>query len=286
MNDSKRHPPAPRDPVSKTTAMVVFTDLDGTLLDSKTYSFEAARNALTELRTRDIPLIIVSSKTRAEIEPIRLQLHNAHPFIVENGGAIVIPINYFSFPLMGTIRRGSYDIVELGTSYSKLRQALKEIQQMLGKELRGYGDMSVEEIATRTGLSTEDAQLSKQREYDEPFVMEGSDDRLIEAINERGLRYTKGDRFHHLMGPHDKGRAVRYLIECYRRQPGHDHDQTMSVAIGNSLNDLPMLEAVDRPILVQLTGGSYEPSIEIERLTRAAGPGPVGWNIAVRALLQ
>ncbi|MEP6934456.1 MAG: HAD-IIB family hydrolase [Nitrospirota bacterium] len=269
-------------------AMVVFTDLDGTLLDSKTYSFEPAREALTELRARNIPLIVVSSKTRAEIEPIRLELRNEHPFIVENGGAFVIPTNYFPFSLTGAVRRGSYHVVEMGIPYPLLRTALKEIQQILGIELRGYGDMSVEEIAARTGLSLENAHLSKQRDYDEPFVIEGSaypEERLIEAINQRGLRYTKGDRFYHLMGHHDKGQAVQYLIRCYRRQIGDDHGTLCSVAIGNSLNDLPMLEAVDRPIIVQQADGSYKLDIELPRLIRAPVPGPAGWNQAVLSLL-
>ncbi len=269
--------------------MVVFTDLDGTLLDGATYSFDAAREALAELRAREIPLVIVSSKTRAEIEPIRLQLHNEHPFIVENGGAVVIPAHYFPFPLTDAVLHSSHHIVELGTPYPLLRTALKEIQQILGRELRGYGDMSVEEIVARTGLSREEAQLSKQRDYDEPFVMEGpacQEETIVEAINARGLRYTKGDRFYHLMGPHDKGLAVQYLIRCYRRQVGDDHGALSSVAIGNSLNDLPMLEVVDRPIIVQQTDGSYEPGIELPQLTRASEPGPTGWNRAVLSLLQ
>jgi len=266
--------------------MVVFTDLDGTLLDDKTYSFDAAREALDELRARAIPLILVSSKTRAEIEAIRLQLHNDHPFIVENGGAIVIPKGYFPFPLPDAISRSGYDFVEMGTPYDKLRVALKEIQQAIGKELRGYGDMSAEEIAERTGLSLEEARLSKKREYDEPFLADGLHEGLVAAITTRGLCHTKGDRFHHLMGPHDKGRAVRYLIECYRRRTGHDKGALLSVALGNSANDLPMLEAVDRPILVQLPDGSFQPGIATPRLTRAPAPGPVGWNLAMRAFLQ
>lgn len=276
-------------PVEGKETLVVFTDLDGTLLDSATYSFDAAREALTALRNRKIPLVIVSSKTRTEIEPIRLQLRNLHPFIVENGGAIVIPAHYFAFPLTDAVLRGNDHIVELGTAYPLLRMALREIQQLLGRELRGYGDMSVEEIAARTGLSPEKAQLSKQRDYDEPFVIEGSafpEDRLVEAIKARGLRYTKGDRFHHLMGPHDKGRAVEYLIRCYRQQTSDDPEMLSSVAIGNSLNDLPMLEVVDRPILVQLPDRSYEPGIELPRLIRAPAPGPAGWNLAVLSLLQ
>ncbi|HXH86803.1 MAG TPA: HAD-IIB family hydrolase [Nitrospira sp.] len=276
-------------PAETRSAMVVFSDLDGTLLDSKTYTFEAAREALTELRARNIPLVLVSSKTRAEIEPIRLQLQNEHPFIIENGGGVVIPYGYFPFPLTEAIRRDAYQIVELGTTYPLLRRALKDIQEELGRKLKGYGDMSLEEIVALTGLSCEDASLSKQREYDEPFVTEGvefPENRLIEAVKKHGLRYTRGDRFSHLMGPHDKGKAVRYLIDCYRRKTGLGNGTLMTIAIGNSLNDLAMLEAVDHPIIVQLADGSYDPAIAVPHISKAPGPGPSGWNIAVRALLR
>jgi len=270
-------------------ATVIFTDLDGTLLDSVAYSFAAAQEALTELRTHAIPLIVVSSKTRAEIEPIRDRLQNDHPFIVENGGAVVIPTDYFPFPLADSVLRDGCDVVELGTPYHRLRAALKDIHGVIGSELRGYGDMSVEEIVTRTGLSREEAELSKQREYDEPFVLGCPgipEDNLAAAVKAQGLQYTKGDRFFHLMGPHDKGRAVRYLIDCYCRQADCEPDRLRSVGIGNSLNDLPMLEAVTHPILVQRADGSYEPGIELPRLTRAPGPGPIGWNRSVLSLLQ
>lgn len=179
--------------------------------------------------------------------------------------------------------------VALGTPYPALRATLHELQQELGTKLRGYGDMSVEEIAARTGLSPDNARLSQKREYDEPFVIEDPacpEERLVEAIAARGLRYTKGGRFHHLTGPHDKGLAVRYLIDCYRRQSGRGQAALITVGLGDSLNDLPMLEAVDRPILVQLTDGSYEPGIILPRLIHAPASGPIGWNRAMLSLLS
>ena len=268
--------------------MVIFTDLDGTLLDSSTYSFESAHEALDEVRARSIPLVLVSSKTRAEIALLRDQLNHCHPFIVENGGAAIIPQDYFPFSLSSAVPSGCSMAVEWGTPYPRLRAVLQEIQKELGIELRGYGEMTVDEIAAKTGLSRRDAKLAQQREYDEPFVVEGdgcSTAMLAKAITARGLRWTQGDRFHHLMGEQDKGQAVRYLVDCYRRLADHRQDRLMTVGIGNSLNDLPMLEAVDCPILVQRTDGSYEPGIELPRLTRAPGPGPIGWNRAVLSLL-
>ena len=73
---------------------VIFTDLDGTLLDHHTYSYDAARPALERLRKSEIPLIMVSSKTRIEIEVLRTEIGNREPFIPENGGAIFIPDDY------------------------------------------------------------------------------------------------------------------------------------------------------------------------------------------------
>jgi mannosyl-3-phosphoglycerate phosphatase len=271
--------------------MIVFSDLDGTLLDGDTYSFDAAQEALKALRARGIPLILVSSKTQAEIQPIRARLKNDAPFVVENGGAIFIPGGTFDFPIQHAAPRDGYDVVELGTPYAGLRQALRDIAQAAGCEARGFGDMSVAEIAEQTGLSLAEAALAKQRRYDEPFRLEGRGEagcveafqRLAEA---RGLRYTRGGRFHHLMGRNDKGQATRVLIDYYRRQAGQGPGVLRTVALGDSLNDLPMLAVVDRPVLVKKADGSYDPEVRLPNVTYAGGIGPAGWNQAILALLS
>lgn len=262
----------------------VFTDLDGTLLDAETYAFDAAREALKALRVRDVPLILASSKTRVEIERLRASLDHHHPFIVENGGGVFVPKGYFDFPLEGAALRGPYQVIDLGIPYSALRLALKEIAHALGCRIRGFGDMTTEEVAERMGLSSSDALLAKQREYDEPFIVESAPppiDEIHRKAEARGLRCTSGGRFYHLMGQSDKGSACRYLIDCYRRRYG----AITTVAIGDSLNDLSMLAAVDRPILVQRTDGTYDPGVTLSNLVRAKGAGPRGWNHAVLDLL-
>lgn len=265
---------------------VVFTDLDGSLLDASTYSFEPAREALAALRARRIPLVPVSSKTRAEIEPIRSQLEIHHPFISENGGGVFIPNKYFPFSLDGASVRADCQVVELGVAYPKLRAVLREVQQAVGFQLRGFGDMAVEEIAERTGLTRGQALLAKQREYDEPFIIVGPAtlaEQVTHEIEIRKLHCTKGGRFYHLIGETDKGRACRYLIDCYRRL--HD-GQVITLGIGDSLNDQPMLAAVDRPILVQKPDGSYDHDVQLANLIRVPGVGPAGWNRAILSALQ
>lgn len=265
--------------------LIVFTDLDGTLLDVETYAFDAAHEALNELRSRGVPLIVVSSKTRAEIERLRSSLGHPQPFIAENGGGVFIPKGYFDFPLEGAVLRGPYQVLDLGLPYAALRLALKEIAHALGCRVRGFGDMTVEEVAERTGLNPSDARLAKLREYDEPFVIDSAPppvEEIRRKAESRGLRCTSGGRFDHLMGQSDKGLACRYLIDCYRRRYG----AITTVAIGDSFNDLPMLAAVDRPMVVQRTDGTYDPDVTLPNLVRTQGVGPLGWNRAVLATLR
>lgn len=268
--------------------IIIFTDLDGSLLDATTYSYDAAKEALSAIHSLDSALILVSSKTRAEMEPLRLRLHHHHPFIVENGGALFIPKGYFPFPIDHSVLRGEYHVIEIGAPYVRLRAALKEIDQTLGCRLQGLGDLSVEEVAGLTGLSLADALLAKQREYDEPFVVVGNAvgcNHLLAAVEARGLRCTRGGRFYHLTGSNDKGDASKRLIECYGRLAKDEGLTLVTIGIGDSLNDLPMLAAVDYPILVRKPDHSYDPDVQLPHLIRADEIGPAGWNRSLLNLL-
>ncbi len=266
---------------------VVFTDLDGTLLDHENYSFAPAIPALRLIREMDIPLVICSSKTRGEIERYREQLENRDPFIVENGGGIFIPSGYFESPVLASSGpsvavEGVYEIVRLGASYQALRRAVCELRDE-GFRITGFGDMTAADVAAVSGLAEENAALAKEREFDEPFLFEGdaAGERELEgAIRAKGFDLTRG-RFFHILGESDKGKAVTILAGLYRQQYG----EISTVALGDSPNDIPMLERVDYPILVKKPGGSHDPRIEVAGLIRAEGIGPAGWNEAAMRLL-
>jgi mannosyl-3-phosphoglycerate phosphatase len=263
--------------------LLVFTDLDGTLLDHESYSFEPALPALAVLKDNNIPLIVCTSKTRAEIELIRVQLNNLHPFISENGGAIFIPRNYFLQMPHATREDADYSIIELGTPYSRLREVFNRIQSAFPGKLRGFGDSMPGEVAELCGLPLADAKLAMKRDYDEPFVVEGEMpfDVLQEMASHSQLQVTRGGRFYHLMGNNDKGKAVHLLRDMYQNQSGHP----TTVALGDSLNDLPMLEVVDYPILLKKHDGSYDPSVTLDNLILSRSSGPSGWSETLLELL-
>lgn len=270
---------------------VVFTDLDRCLLETTNSSIENVRPALNALRSVNIPVIISSGKTRAEIEPIRQRLDHHDPFIVENGAAVFVPLDTFDFPLERSRVRSSYHVIELGTPYALLRDVLKQIEETVNTPLKGFGDLSADDIVRATGLSREEAILAKRREYDEPFLLEGPPtliDTVSRLIEARGLHWTKGSRFFHLTGSNDHARAAEILFRCYRRKWRMDGlpEHLETVGIGDSLHDLPLLRTVHRPVLVQKPDGSYDPEINVPGLIRAPGIGSIGWNQAVLDLLK
>ncbi len=185
--------------------LIIFTDLDGTLLDNIYYSYDAARPALALIKNLGIPLILATSKTRAEVEVLRERFGNSDPFIVENGGALYIPRALFPYTLMPPKFRGEYAFIEFGDSHENLVEILRVASAESRCRVRGFSDMSVEEVSFHTGMSMEQAFLAKRREYDEPFIiLDPRCERLYERIEAHGRQWTRGGRFHHITGVNDK----------------------------------------------------------------------------------
>ena len=265
-------------------AYVIYSDLDGCLLDRETYAFGAAQPALELLKRRQIPLVLCSSKTQAEVESYRTALGLANPFIVENGGAVLIPLGHAPARRPPAGGGGAYLRIELGVPYARVSEALREIRGATGLGLFGFGDMGTQEVALLTGLQPAAARRAMTRHYDEPFVAVLSPDQLeaLEAeVRRRGLRLTCGGRFYHLSGRHSKGLAADLLTRLYRsRSP-----EAITVGLGDAANDLALLERVDIPVVIPKAPSAVDPALAGRSWTVAPAPGPAGWGAAILDLL-
>lgn len=265
---------------------VVLTDLDGTLLDAHTYDWAPARPALDALSHAGIPVVICTSKTRVEVERLRHALGHRDPFIVENGGSIYVPTGFLAKDAEAQPSgQDCYDVVELGLPYGELVDLLHAAAADADVRVRGWADMDEEEVALRCEMSIAEARLAMAREHDEPFVIDAADaggaDRLQEAIERRGARLTRGDRFFHVIGAHDKGTATRAIIDLCQRAWG----PVETVAVGDAANDIPMLAAADHAIVIASPqAAAVAARVPGARLTEM--PGPAGWNDAILDWLE
>ncbi|WP_367361468.1 HAD-IIB family hydrolase [Syntrophus sp. (in: bacteria)] len=264
--------------------ILVFTDLDGSLLNHDDYSFEEARPTLDRLRGAKIPLVFVTSKTRREVEPLQNRLGFREPFIVENGGGIFVPRGYRSVSLPEEFReQGNFFVLALGLPYGRIRGVFAAMKSRF--KITGYGDLSSQEVAVLSGLAVEEAERAKAREFSEPFLLKSVPDlpELERLAAREGMKIVRGGRFYHLIGDRqDKGAAVRGVRSLYRGIFGMEH---VAVGIGDSENDLPMLQEVDVPVLIpHPERGWLEASLP--RLVKAPDPGSRGWNEALGRVLD
>jgi mannosyl-3-phosphoglycerate phosphatase len=250
---------------------LIFTDLDGTLLDHHSYDHSPALPALKQLYTLDIPVIPVSSKTLAELKQIRRKLKLRGPAVAENGAVIAYPDEAPQIASPG---------------YFLLRDFLVDNRANPAFDTLGFGDMSIEDVMSATGLPRADAKLAMERLASEPFLWRGDQEGLAsfrKRVDEAGLRLLEGGRFLHLLGDTNKGMAVRMVVKHLR---SHGWTITRTIALGDSGNDREMLLAVDNPVIIQKPDGSHLSLAERPDAILTGLPGPAGWNQAILQLLE
>jgi mannosyl-3-phosphoglycerate phosphatase len=262
---------------------IIFTDLDGSLLNHEDYTYEEARPTLDRIKGAGIPLVMTTSKTRVEVEVLQREMGIEEPFIVENGAAVFFPLGYRGFNRSACEIRPPYALIRIGKPYAEIRGFIQERGAAFG--IRGFGDFTTEEVSRLADLSPEKAALAKQREFTEPFLLPGEADLqgLCAMALRAGMKVLKGGRFYHLVGLHqDKGEAVRIAKRLF----SVDHREPVkTIGVGDSLNDLPMLEEVDIPVLIPHPDGTYE-KMTLPNLRRAVSPGSRGWQESMDALLD
>ena len=268
---------------------LIFTGLEGALVDPRTDSFADAEEALSELERRKIAYILLTSRTREEIEPIRKEMGHNHPFVTENGGGIFFPDGYFSLRIPGVVRTARYLSIAQGRPYAEVCEALDEIAEECAVGVAGFHHMSLREIADNTGLRPRSAELARAREFDEPFYFTSADDkaiaRFVEAAHKCGFDARRGPTFWHLSAKCDPASAVRTLSHLFREAT---HIKLRLVGIGGSPDDLPWLRAVDQAVLLPDSRESTKHSEHPQEnpghsraMTMGDMPGPAGWNKAI-----
>ena len=269
------------------TQLIIFTDLDGTLLNSETYDYGVTVPIIQQLKALKIPVIPVTSKTRAEVFTLRQDVGLSDPFVTENGSGIFVEVNHNPFKEPPGEQEDGYYVVDLGCPYVQARAGLRVIANELHHSLLGFGDMTIARLQKYTGLSAKDAQEAKAREFSEPFITPKAvtSEQIVAAVEAVGFKVVVGDRFSHLIGPEaGKGNAVKRLVALYQGvlPPG---ETIVTIGLGNSPNDLDMLDHVDHPIVLPGIKGPH-PQLGERGWTIAPSPAPQGWVEAVTAIAQ
>lgn len=250
--------------------LLVFTDLDGTLLSHENYQCDAAYPALKRLKSIGAGVVMASSKTASEISALRekLRLQN-WPAIVENGAGLLEPH-----------ARPAND----GSICAQLRAILDEISSPLRMKFRGFGDMDASQVSDITGLSRSAAVLAKERAFSEPGIWLGEAEEktaFLEALSVKGISAREGGRFLTLSFGGSKADQMAHITQDLA--PRH------TIALGDAPNDVEMLEAADFGVIITNPHRAPLPPLKGEttgKITRITQTGPEAWNAAILAHLK
>ena len=245
---------------------LLFTDLDGTLLDHATYLPGPAAEAVRSLIDQGVGVVMATSKTAAETHHHAADLGIPHRAIIENGGAVIWD---------------GVEVASFGMAYDEVRECLASAAVEAVVSVRGYGDVSADELSNLTGLSSSAADRARQRKWSETFTMEPADDasreRLEAALSARRMRLTGGGRFHTAHGDHDKVSGIQRAVEL------SGSAKSLTFGVGDAGNDLGFLGMVSHPMVVRRPDGTW---LDAPGAVPLSGIGPDGFVLAARRVLE
>jgi len=247
--------------------LLVFTDLDGTLLSHNDYRWDAALPALEHLANIGAGVVLASSKTAPEISALRQEMGlEKWPAIVENGAGLLAP--------------QVQAIADLSI-YAQLRAVLAHTSANLREKFCGFGDMDVAQVADLTGLSPSASALAKQRAFSEPGAWSGTSQekaKFLEELAAQGVAGREGGRFLTLSFGATKADQMAQII--------NDLAPCHTIALGDAPNDVEMLETADFGVIIANPHSAQLPLLEGEtkgQIMRTRLAGPEGWNAAIMA---
>lgn len=250
---------------------ILFSDVDGTLLGTDgRYAMSAAELAPV-LPYLDI--VLASSRTVLELSRNQRDLGIEGPVVAENGAVVAWP----SAPALSgigvqeTIDARSWQVVLIGTSADRLREAVQEAARRLGTR---YIDQADVEPSLGRRCS-----VLMRPEAGRDF---GSLDALAQLLRDRGLSVASGGSWLAVTGGADKGDGVRAVLSL-RQQQGRTPE--VVAAAGDGDNDRALLLAADRRFVVARGDGTCHPALrvlpKVECMTTA---GIAGWRDVIQRL--
>lgn len=242
-----------------TKNVLIFTDLDGTLLNFKTFDVAPILPFISKLKDAGIQIIPNSSKCHFEIKEIISKINLECPYITENGAAIYIPKNLFLKQPQGSTEQGKNWVLTLGIEKDIINQKIRQTSfKKYMKFILFLRNMTKLQKSYYTGLKPESLDRTDEREFSEPLIWMGSNtelDNFKKALNEEGLSIIHGARLLHLTGLNTKGEAMKILSDYYSEIDYFDNQEKNEIKViscGGSKNDLSMLEISDYAVVIRL----------------------------------
>jgi predicted mannosyl-3-phosphoglycerate phosphatase (HAD superfamily) len=159
-----------------------------------------------------IPAVWLTNRTRLEFDAPRRKLAHTHPFIAEGGCGVFLPTGYFHTNTEQTIRLGRFLCVAVAKEQPAAAEALEDLSEQTGVEVVALRLLSPRELAQNTGLPQREAELVRQRDFDELFFFAGASEKDIQRFVAAGRGKKYELRQHGVMWSLAIGASVKRCV--------------------------------------------------------------------------
>ena len=257
--------------------IIIFTDLDGSLLDRETFNFDSIKNYIFKLLKKEIFIIPNSSKTKKEIILFNKELKKNLPIICENGSAIYG---------LNSLNKNLPDNIILSRDKDEIYKIFKKsIPKKLQSKCMFIHKMSEKKQVDIMGLKGKNLRLALKREYSIPFIFNDNKTqkmKLNKLISLSGLSLHEGGRVLNLCDKVSKALAMKKLVKIYKKI---DTRKLIIIGVGDNYNDLEMLKSSNFPCLV-FNDKFKKDKINIKSCLVSSKSSPEGWEEVVKMALD
>jgi mannosyl-3-phosphoglycerate phosphatase len=267
---------------------VVYCAIDD-LVTAATRPLPGFFEFLSAIQEEKIPCVWISSRTRLELDSAIRRSGQATPFIAEGGCGVYLPEDYFHLKPSKSTRFARFTVIPVATPQPAAIDALDSLAEECGVEVVPLRSLSPRELSQNAGVRQQEAELLRQRDFDEYFFFAGASNEEIEKFRAAGARKnlqirSRGIFWSLAMGA-NLSACIRELSGLYERT---FRTKPFNIGIA-SAEEAPILFAsCNRAIF--LKSRSYEGPLPAP----PNGPAPLSlqmfapemWEIALDAILE
>ena len=168
-----------------------------------------------------IPSVWVTSRSRLQIDEPRRRFGHSNPFIAEDGCGVFMPEDYFHLRPAKTVRLGRFTSIPVAQQLPAAKDALESLSEETGVEVVPLRSLSPRELTQNTGLPQREAELARQRDFDELFFFAGAAEADVQRFQAAAAERKVALRQHGVLWSIAVGaslaQCIRDLTKLYER---------------------------------------------------------------------
>jgi mannosyl-3-phosphoglycerate phosphatase len=241
------------------TSTVVFCAVDS-LLPVRGKIHAGFDDFSVALDRAGVPAVWVTHRSRAQMDNLLRKLGHHHPFVAEDGSGAYLPEDYFHLRPMKTVRLGRFTCIPIAETQPAAAEALETVSEVTEVSVVALRSLSPRELAHNLNLPEREAELARQRDFDEPFFFAGASEpdiaRFRAEVLKRRLSLRRQGIMWSLAVGADLRQCVREVSKLYDRALRF-HPTTVGIATPDESGEL--FRACDRNLMLARQPGSDAP---------------------------